>query len=762
MGICGFLKRRVKVVGARLATIVLGLLVFGWADAAPAAVVKKQATPSGKKRAGRKKTGSPAGVPSGAAVSTPPRVEDLLTQAPQMPICKPLKGKIPVEIKLPPVKNFPELLSWATGFSCATFSFTGGDKQGPPSSASQGFSLVTPTSSYTPKEAWDLFLSLLSLSGYYLVPASNSSTNRLFTVVSFERAPVMGAPLVAAGRKADLNEQYATQVFDLKGLPSSGLREIVMGILGTTAKIQLSQRPNGGGFLVASAPSRLLRNLYEALDFIRTLENSSLELQTIPVGGANGAELATALNDLLAGGPISKIFYQKDCACLILRADKKSIGEVVDLVKQIGDRIVRRQGSNIIQLELKYTTPKKMKDYLDGLKGGSVAGPGFSCLISMLEEKSIIGFSCNEPSQLASIMRAILSADIDGPQIMFATVVFEVNANALREVSVGFGGVSHRNGSTLFGSTELYGTSTQGAGTYSSPLSIASLAAMAGANGGFIGPLISSGPLAGLLPFSAVLHLLARNNSGIVREQPTLLCSVGSTCKMIAGSNLPIPGALTNLGTQTQAGQSPQATLLLAPSIQREDFAVKETITPIAISRGSDGRYVAKVKIELTIAEVGDPNYNGQGPEKKKKEFEVEVYLTDGEPVVLGGLSSNKIVQSKTKIPILGDIPILGYLFRSTQKRTEERTLVVVMTPYVVKDRKDFARVYNSIKKDAEIAAKMVDPSYDVDLGPPNYVGKKGALAEIGAVIEAAEKEKLLQDLSNQGNSNSTTNSSGR
>ena len=100
------------------------------------------------------------------------------------------------------------------------------------------------------------------------------------------------------------------------------------------------------------------------------------------------------------------------------------------------------------------------------------------------------------------------------------------------------------------------------------------------------------------------------------------------------------------------------------------------------------------MELKTEISDVAADNYNNLGPATNKRTLETTAVVRDQQPVVLGGIMRDKVSEAVTKIPILGDIPILGYLFKTRNKKIDKQMLLIVLTPYVINDPSELSRIF--------------------------------------------------------------------
>jgi general secretion pathway protein D len=170
--------------------------------------------------------------------------------------------------------------------------------------------------------------------------------------------------------------------------------------------------------------------------------------------------------------------------------------------------------------------------------------------------------------------------------------------------------------------------------------------------------------------------------------------------------------------------------------------ALKMEVTPHV----NDSDFV-RLELDAEISDVSSPNYNGLGPATDKRTAKTVVVVRDQQPVVIGGLIKDRVSEAVDKVPLLGDIPILGYLFKYTTKTVLKQNLLIILTPYVIKDPSDLRRIFE--RKVAErreflerFSAFQDDNNYEAQV---DYRRKRGLLEEINrTAVEAAQEASEL------------------
>jgi len=167
---------------------------------------------------------------------------------------------------------------------------------------------------------------------------------------------------------------------------------------------------------------------------------------------------------------------------------------------------------------------------------------------------------------------------------------------------------------------------------------------------------------AGAFPFSVMLSLLEENNLAKVLAEPTLVAMSGQEARFLAGGELPIP-------LSSSLGQV---------SVEWKKFGIQLQFTPTVIGDAIHLKLRTEVSdIDPTIAiTVGGTTIPGLS----SRQSETTVRLGDGQSFAIAGLLSDRVRSQLSKVPLLGSIPVLGALFRSTAYRREESELIVVVT----------------------------------------------------------------------------------
>ena len=178
------------------------------------------------------------------------------------------------------------------------------------------------------------------------------------------------------------------------------------------------------------------------------------------------------------------------------------------------------------------------------------------------------------------------------------------------------------------------------------------------------------GNLGTFAPVNAQLNLLIQNGYAKLLSQPNLVTLSGDKANILVGGQIPVP-------VSNQNGQI---------SIEWKDYGIKLDILPEA---SLDGIITSKVKAEVSSMEWNSVNKielgtNMKIPPIRMRKAESSIALASGQTMAIGGLIANDITRDVTKIPLLGDLPVIGQLFRSTSFVKGETELLILVTPTIV------------------------------------------------------------------------------
>ena len=173
--------------------------------------------------------------------------------------------------------------------------------------------------------------------------------------------------------------------------------------------------------------------------------------------------------------------------------------------------------------------------------------------------------------------------------------------------------------------------------------------------------------------FNVTLDLLIHNGNARVLANPKIATLNGKEASILIGSRVPYQTS----GATFAGGGAAQVT-----QVQKEEVGVKLRITPVI---NADGFITTQITPEVSSV-VGFKGQNNDLPVVDTRQATTTVRLKDGSSIIIGGLLSEEKSTSMTKVPILGDIPLLGYFFQHRVVTTSKKDLVIEITPHILAD----------------------------------------------------------------------------
>ncbi|HEX8539798.1 MAG TPA: type II secretion system secretin GspD, partial [Cystobacter sp.] len=353
-------------------------------------------------------------------------------------------------------------------------------------------------------------------------------------------------------------------------------------------------------------------------------------------------------------------------------------------------------------------------------------------------------------SDYRSLLRVIRELDKARRQVFVEAVIMEVNLDRNNEFGLNLHS-GYQLGTPLGTGSGILGTkySTQG---LPPSFSLANLAQFGGFLAGLQGPVIPELKNLGIdIPaFGVVLHAFQQSSDVNVLSTPHILTSDNEEAEITVGQNVPFqsgfsPSSLgTGLGTAggvTGGGLSPSLLgglgglgSLYAP-ITRQNVELKLTVKP----QINESDF-----IRMTITEQTEEIASSDpvlGPTTSKRSAKTTVVAKDQETVVIGGIMQERTLESVAKVPILGDVPLLGHLFRQTNKRKTKTNLLLFLTPHIIRDQSDFRRIFE--RKMAE-RQQFVEQFYGQVAGydvPVDFTRKSGPLGRMRRTVLTEEQK---------------------
>ena len=588
------------------------------------------------------------------------------------------------------------------------------------------------------KDAFRAFLAALEVNNLALIP-----TGKFYKIEQRKESVRQTLPMLMDGEVLPDGEEMITAVFELQHLDVDSVQKVIQNLVGKDATIQTF--PPSLLILADSAANIIrLKRLIDKID----VEGVTNQVHIIDIQYAAATDVAQKLQQLFeaakAGGRspgaitakkgqpagaaadqasgeeelvvLGKAIADERTNKLILVCSRRSFERVKEIV-EILDVPVSEGTPQVHVYFLSNAVAEEAAQTLTALAQGSQSaaqkgakpkgGPATSADLFEGQVKVTADKATNSLVIVATgrdykrLERVIERLDIRRAQVFVEAVIMEVSLS--KQVDLGLNLFTGYK-AEVPGLGEGYGLATNpgGQGLISSAGTSAATSAVTGGSSAvsatnlaaFLGFLAFRGPIVpgsesvlpgGLPSFGAVLQAVQKDADVDVLSTPHILTTDNEKAEILVGQNVPFAGSISG-------GASGSYSFMPMVSVQRQDVALKFAVTPHV----SEDRQV-RLEIEQEVSDLGeyiDVGYGQKQPVTTKRNAKTTVVVKDQQTIILGGLISNRRDQTETKIPLLGDIPIIGWAFKTHGNNMRKSNLLLVLTPYIIESYEDFRRIY--------------------------------------------------------------------
>lgn len=228
----------------------------------------------------------------------------------------------------------------------------------------------------------------------------------------------------------------------------------------------------------------------------------------------------------------------------------------------------------------------------------------------------------------------------------------------------------------------------------------------------------------------ATLRALATEGKLNVVSAPLLLSSENQESHINVGEELPI---VTDITTSQDLTNPDTGTKITDRSIKYRDTGISLSVTPRINDSG-----LVKMQVVQEITDLLSETFGDTGsPSFFKRRATTNVITVDGQSIVIAGLIKNRVQEKEAGVPFLSQIPLLGYLFKTTQKVTQRTELVITLTPHVIHDMADAKLILQELQEElqrlrkpfvGQMPVRTLAPGRDkapIKLPPPNPTAPK-------------------------------------
>jgi general secretion pathway protein D len=565
----------------------------------------------------------------------------------------------------------------------------------------------------TEEQYYHFFLNVLEVYNFSIVEMENG----ILKVVRNKDSKQMAIPVVGADNPG-VGDEMVTRVLEVKNVPVRDLSSLLR---------QFSHQA-GGGHVVHYDPANVIMMTGTAATVARLVKIIELvdhagdqEVQIIKLKYATAGEIVRIIDNIYKGKGgkpdqpsflIPKVIADERTNSVIVSGEPQARRKVIKLVERLDSDL--EDSGNTRVFNIKYAKAEDLVKVLKGVSDSLAAAEQKGAKTSRSSSRSTgrdisINFHADsnalvitaQPDMMRSLADVISKLDVRRAQVLVEAIIVEVFEGD--GVNLGVQWMSKDGGFTQF-TNGSPGIASVAAGAYQAQSTPGTTTTRLNDSGveitestpetrGDINLLANllgtvNGMMFGLVKndWGAVVNMVSSDTNSNVLATPSITTLDNEEASFLVGQSVP---TITGTSANSGSGNNPFQT------VSREEVGIKLKVTP-QINEGD----AIQLTIEQEVSSVSgttavDITIN-------KRELNTVVMADDGGVVVLGGLIDEDVQESVSKVPLLGDIPILGHLFKSTSTTKKKRNLMVFIRASIVRDEATMSqlshRKYNYIR----------------------------------------------------------------
>lgn len=602
----------------------------------------------------------------------------------------------------------------------------------------------------TAAEVYEAFLSILTANGLTVVPSG-----RFLKIV--ESQDVVRQPTTVYGPATPVTreERFVTRLYRLAHVRAADVQPVLDRFRSKDGDVTSAGK---GDLLILTDTGPNIVRMVRLLEEIDVGEAGAL-IWVQPVLHASAVELAEKLAEVIGGSTGgapsdthvggARVVADDRTNHLVIVATRDDYARILDLLRELDVPLAK--GAKLHAVALQHTSCEHLAPTLAELVGAASPTPapagasaraaGPTGALPLFE--SPVRVTCDvmsnkllaqaAPSDFLELSRIVEEIDTPRRQVFIEAIILDVTSERTDDVALGY----HFAGPIGSGDDEslIYGghNALMSAG---GPGNLEALAV------GVRGPEVedTQGILAPGLSIPALgiaMHAVATDSSANVIATPHILATDNVVAEIAIGQDIPLQ---TNAGATSITSLADPASALAAAqasqSSARADVGTKIQVTP-HLNDSNQVRLELSQEISTEGPRQGDLNVASIN----KRTASTSLVVEDRQTVVIGGLVRDGTTDLETKIPILGDIPLLGALFRSSYTVRQKSNLLLILTPTIVRDKSDLRAIFErKMQERQEFLDRLFVFSEAASWTPPTDFRAKNGL------LEAIRQEILTRD----------------
>ena len=547
-------------------------------------------------------------------------------------------------------------------------------------------------------DVYKVFLSVLEVNGYTTVTVGD-----MIKVIPTTQAREKFVETRTKKETIEPEDRIVTQVITLERANSDEIKRVLDPIVSKSSSV-LSYPP--AGMLVITD---FLSNIKRLQEIIAALDVAGAgdQISYIPLKNASATETVKALTTMFQQRrptmtPIRAVPDTRTNSIVLLAsvADTENIRRLVDLM----DKDIPRNESNVQVYRLQHSNSEDLVKVLTNITkdtkaatdpqkaAQAIVGKNVQIVSDKATNTLVIMAERDDYKVLEGIIKKL---DVPRPMVYIEALIMEVNTTKDFKIGVEWRGIKDTgtvSGMDTGQSAAFIGSggagSTTSPGGYNIIPPIPTTGSPVSFPGGFSMGIIGAGISIGGVLFpniGAVVQAYKQDHDVSILSTPQIMTIDNEEAEINVGSNVPY---ITRQDTTTTSAQYP----INYSSYEYRDVGVILNITPHI----NEEDYI-RLKISQQVTKV--TSGTSTTPTTLKRTAKTTVVIKDKQTIVIGGLVGDSTDEGTYKVPLLGDIPLLGWLFKTKAATREKTNLYVFLTPYIVRTQQEAQKLYDEKKE---------------------------------------------------------------
>ncbi len=541
--------------------------------------------------------------------------------------------------------------------------------------------IISPTQ-ISEQEAYKVFESVLEVNGYTAVP-SGSVTK----IVPAVNARSKSIATLMSSNYTDPSDRVITQIIPLVHTNADDLKKILAPLVSKTS-VLISHAASG--MLIITDVQSNINRLMEIIDAV-DVPSIGEEVKILQLEHADVQSVAKSMNELFAkqaatkgvrGNQIVKVIAYERTNSLIVFAPRAQIDKIEEVLRELDTEVPRGEG-NIRVYYLQHANAEELVKVLTNLpekgtttnKQGAVKAPAISSDVKMVADAETNSIIITAPREEYLVLEDVIKKlDIPRRMVYMEALIMEVQVDKDFNIGVQWGGAGSYNDET--------GTLFSGfSGNQDNPYDVISgmTADKQVLPAGFALGVLQEGVEIGGVYFpnlGAVINAYKNDEDINIIATPQILTTDNKEASIKVGENVPY---ITSKNTT-------------ASEQDYTNYEYKDVATSLKITPQINQADVVRLEIGVEVIKLKD--LNDGNPTTFTRTADTTVIVHNEETVVLGGMIGQDTSSGEYKVPLLGDIPLLGWLFKSRTSSETKTNLFIFITPHIVENPAELAAIY--------------------------------------------------------------------